>query len=1152
MKDVNTLRFILHVSDFHLTDSTEDVLHAKKALKTLTEKLKQEKIKVDYLVHTGDVINSSDIFDMVAKEQRLDDKYFTFKENETPKFNKKVFMREADKDTKKKFDDAVKNIVEKRFEVAADVMRKFISDLNISFGSVVICCGNHDVLRPFMIDDSVLCEKENDKWNYTISPQLSEIFTPFENFLNNLGVANSQSRCEKKDPITICTLDNLNFLILNTNWKNPKAQKEGCFCVNCENVRKSIDELSQNADFQENINIVLAHKPIYEICEKTRLAYKRYIKTPFMNDMQKFTGENGLYFCGDKHTRSIIASQIHDIPHYFSGEPFNISKDKANEVSEVEYNLLEVSKNKLGMERKIHLRYTKDCDWSCEIRPQDMVVSKLYKLSKKHIVRNAFETIAGPKDFDSWETLCQEIYSWNDGETTDWFTNINNLFLSVCKYRKNGVIDTTLKGENIFSFVLERIKIQMNDATSENLLNIRGENSSGKSTFLGLLYIFLLYQYSVGKINFIPAYFNLESTELENKIKYNSSYYDAVKDIFEEFTKKIQNIALKEHHSICYIIDGLDEQDCWSYTTEDSVGRCILDVLSQYSDSHYIMSFSQQRLPSFKNTMPSRKYNDISDIMYFNPIDVRESGAEDDRFVSFVEAFLKLKKFGLRISDNVLSKKEVISGIAYPNEINDKLVEDVCDIIRKFRRLTITPGFMYQNYNYIASTFKDNNELRHINETVPEIYGYYIDRQYEICLNKLGYGFVKYAPVMAYLFAYKGYTYEKFKHLNDDGTNLNFRMHKPIYEHYDKIYNTFLFIKKHKDAREYLIALHYNRELRYFAENLEDEIEKDSILNEFISRNISVIIRKLWNDTNKFIIVCEQLLKRKDLSNCTLSTLIYCLAHLKIYSPFKDRLYSSLREKSEENHHICFPQDKQYDETEQDEEDLLNEDKIWNIKGFDNAQKLDSFIELSLMHSIKLFELMDKRNSESLVKSILQIHSFTGKKESNFQIYNRQYQMLYYGDLSIQGEDKKRLLNPGVDEINKGFDFHNCFNFLYVKLSSQDDYPLREYDMFTICDLVLSRLLVTHLAGSNKESEAPNTFFYRKAFSARSTKVLQQTKEIVDKYLNDEKVNIDKNVLKFFKDISKLLQDILKGLKKDNPCREIQKSFHEFDEQFKK
>ena len=591
----------------------------------------------------------------------------------------------------------------------------------------------------------------------------------------------------------------------------------------------------------------------------------------------------------------------------------------------------------------------------------------------------------------------------------------------------------------------------------------------------------------------------------------------------------------------------MDEQDCWSYTTEDSVGRCLLDVLAKYKDSRYIMSFSQQRLPSFKNTMPARKYNDISDIMYFNPIDIRELGADDSRFTDFVEAFLKLEKFSLRISDNVLNRNEIHSDSVYPKEINKDIVEGICNIIRKFRRLTINPGFMYQNYNFIASIDKKTNELRHAKETVPNTYGYYIDRQYEICLEKLGYGFVKYAPVMAYLFAYKGYTYEKFKHLNEDILFQNKRMHKPICENRDKVYNTFLFIKKHKDAREYLIALHYNRELRYFAENPNAEIEADSILNEFISRNISVIIRKLWSDTNKFIIVCEQLLERDKISNCTLSTLIYCLSHLQIYAPFRDRLYKLLCKKGEE---LFLPQETTPPtETEQDVYDILRSEKIWEIQGEDNAEKLERFVDLSLMHSIKIFELMDKRNFSSLWKSMLKSHAYIKTMESNFQIYNRQYQMLYYGDLSIQGEDKKRTLKPGSDEVYKGFDFHNSFNFLYVKLSSKEDYPLKEYDMFTMCDLICSRLRVDYLQGHNVENDSPNTFFYRKAFDEKSSKVLQQAKEVLDEYLDGHKSSPIEPMQLFFKKMANLFGDILNDRKEDKPNSEIKKRFAAFCEE---
>lgn len=104
------------------------------------------------------------------------------------------------------------------------------------------------------------------------------------------------------------------------------------------------------------------------------------------------------------------------------------------------------------------------------------------------------------------------------------------------------------------------------------------------------------------------------------------------------------------------------------------------------------------------------------------------------------------------------------------------------------------------------------------------------------------------------------------------------------------------------------------------------------------------------------------MLKRKELSNCTLSTLIYCLAHLQIYSPFRDKLYKSLRDKCAEIYKSYLTQECQSDDTEINN-DFLCEENLWLIKGDDNAQKLDNFIGLGLMHSINLFELMDKKIS---------------------------------------------------------------------------------------------------------------------------------------------------------------------------------------------
>jgi hypothetical protein len=1100
-----------------LTDNPEHIEHARKALKALTQKLKSEKIKVDYLVHTGDIIDSSDLYLKAAEALSL--KKYIVENGDNYYFDRKNFVNSEENDVLKTFDEKVREFASLRFEKAKGVLEDFISDLNISFGSVVICSGNHDILRPLaMSNDTFTCTKENENWSYHYPEDYINSFKPFEDFLNTLEVANSQKRCNEDEPVTHCSLDNLNFLILNTNWKNPKGQKQGYFCTNCKTLDEPIEELLEKSKNSENINIVLAHKPVYEICEKARLSYKRYIKTTFMSNLQNYIGKNGVYFCGDKHTRSIIGSYIHDIPHYISGEPLC----PINDESEVEYNLLEITKNKFGMERKVHLKYQPQSEsenWDCEIRPQDSTISNLYQLSKNHIISNTFETIAGSKTFNSWENLCQEIYSWNLNEFTNWHKNLNSYFMSICKYRENGNDDIPFD-DNIFSLVTKRIKAQMDTSTSENLLNIRGENSSGKSTFLGLLYIYMLHQYSLGKIDFIPAYFNLESNEIYSKIKSNESYHESVRAAFKEFTDEVEKIALKEHHSVCYIIDGLDEQDCWSYITEDSVGRCVLDILSKYKNSSYIMSFSQQRLPIFKNTMPARKYNDKSDILYFNPIDIRERGAEDCRFLSFVEAFLKLKKANLIIPDDVFHKNKTDSNTIYPSEATPEIIDGVCEVIRQFRRLTINPGFMYQNYDYIAAIDKKTGLFKHTNESESNIYGYYIDRQYEICLNKLGYGFVKYAPIMAYLFAYKGYTYEKFKHMSEETKFENKHIFKPIYENFDKVYNTFLFIQKYKDAREYLIALHYNRELRYYAENPKEAIDDNSILNVFISRNISVIVRKLWSDTNKFIMVCEQLLKREKLSNCTLSTLIYCLAHLPIYEPFRDSLFDKLSKKGINNLSKVKINNKP------------NEDDTWQIKDIgDNSKKLENFLDLSLLHSIKIFSTIGQSNSQKLISSILENYPSVEDDKSLFQLYNRQYQMLYYGDLSIQGEDKKRPLIPGKDEVTKGFDFHNCFYCLYVKLISTEDYPLREYDMFTIWDLIQSRLNEKFLLGTNESNSSPNTFFYKAKFKQRATMVLEQAKEIFEIYLSNEENKKNIKVYNFFEDAKNYFEDALFSIK---------------------
>lgn len=1252
------LRFMLHVSDFHLTENDNDIKIAKAALKEISTKLRSEKIKIDYLVHTGDIIDSNDFHERAFAFLKSADAETGSADSS---FDFDDFCKNAERAEKVEFNKHLSNLTQTRFTKARTVISDFMSEINVAPGNVVICCGNHDAMRfAPLSDNEPYCEKTNnityksaETANYASDadccktfdetnpdhPKYQESFYHFNHFLNELKVANSAIRCKNSacncgSPVSRCSLDNLNFLIINTNWRNPECVKPGNYCIHCRStVAEMKDILSSKENASNELNIVSAHKPIYEICENTRLSYKNYRKTEFMSILYDYLGENGIYLCGDKHTRSVVGAAFHDVPHYISGEPLHV-KNKETDDFEAEFNLLGIADGKLEMERKIHLWSKDGKEWTCDICPQDVTVSKLFDLSKDHISPSSYELIPATNSRNTWEALNQVLFSQQKAAPNTMDSHIDRnlihaceitkdkeldlLFKAATKYRENGEKDikwkktdkscTSTDADNIFVVVADRIAKRML-CNNRNVLNLRGKYSSGKSTFLGLLYIYLLRLYSIGKINFIPAYFALENKKMLDKAKDNTTYYDAVKSTFDDFTKRVQKIAKKEHQPICYILDRVDIQDCWSYSSEDSVGRGLLDILSRYQNAWYIFSFGDHNLPLFKNTMSTRIYSEDSDVMYFNPIDVRDENYNDpnDYFADFVSAFLAKKGFMRSIakfcidpeyrekvqyssfvldpdcanSANTLchaTELEILFHKLLPTDDSfrnfyDSLVSDVCKLIRKFRRLDLDFGFMRQHYQYLTELSLRNGIpcIKNNSKNVDETYSYYIDRQYERCLNRMGYGFVNYAPAMAFLFSYQGYTYERFRKLRNDSSLCERHDMKLICENEDKIYNAFMFIKKHQDAREYLTALYYHRELRFYTEQPLQRISDDSILNEYITRNIAVLIRKMWVDTNKFIIVCNKLLHREEISNCALSMLLYCLSHISIYEPKRIELLNDIREraitaltrpiKSIPDQRIISA-----DDTENFEDKLsVNFDSFWRVQGSNGKQKLDYFLSLSLLHTLVLYGAMGQEVLDKMMRQLYneaplespfpenntpeQIQTQDNDKAlpfSDFSCYNRQHQMLYYQDLSIWGEHRKRVLNPGKDTIYKGLDFFNCLHYLCVKINdasrSGHDYPLLSYDVLTLCNLVHSRIVpnsdMTFRIYTNKNSSRDDSFFYWNKGFENVRPVIAYLDDTLDQYLKfrikDSHVDSPNHAqFKYIRHVQSLIQERKKAIVKD-------------------
>lgn len=164
----------------------------------------------------------------------------------------------------------------------------------------------------------------------------------------------------------------------------------------------------------------------------------------------------------------------------------------------------------------------------------------------------------------------------------------------------------------------------------------------------------------------------------------------------------------KVHFWVCYIIDGLDEQDIWSESSQDSVGRVVLDILAETSNSKHIMSFCQNKLARFKNTMPAIKYYEKSYVMYFNSISVKEEKVTNSSFAKFV-------KFSIEPNQ----KKTDAQSLEKINSETDKSKYEIyeikeCSAIRKLRRLSINPGFIYDNYQYLKDCKRGIRLIRYI------------------------------------------------------------------------------------------------------------------------------------------------------------------------------------------------------------------------------------------------------------------------------------------------------------------------------------------------------------------------------------------------------------------------------------------------------
>jgi len=369
---------------------------------------------------------------------------------------------------------------------------------------------------------------------------------------------------------------------------------------------------------------------------------------------------------------------------------------------------------------------------------------------------------------------------------------------------------------------------------------------------------------------------------------------------------------------------------------------------------------------------------------------------------------------------------------------NESQIDDFKEKLKKLRKTSIDFNFVHQHYKFI-------NDID-INETPWQIMKNEVRFQSEIAYDLFGARKIKNIQKVAYLLLYQGKTFQEI-------------MNTGMFQEISLL--DFIKICDNLDVTEYLIADYFVRELINCSHE-EEAIPKDSILYCFFPRDLSIMIRIIIDNKTDCLRVLNAFIDKhkNELTGFLLSTIIYIAGHIKTGNNLQ----------------------------------LIN--KLVSIKNENSS----AFFELCHIRSLKLAQIVCTNNINYVNEFVCVLMD-----DELFRRFNRSYQLKYYQD--IPNATGNPFL-PWDEEVSKqsGFDFYNCFFVLVSKLDFSfhlgQPYPMMIIDLFTICDLIYSRM-----QNMNSEGALFYSANYNKKGDSVAKNILLKTNKLISEYLNNTQLN---------------------------------------------
>lgn len=992
------------MSDFHIGKDKKE----QKKLLGLAEWIKREKLEIECLVFTGDMIDAPSVQDKCI--QRIKKEYLS---SEAIKNIKKVkdqdelkkILESAGKECVDAYNKILLEVTVDEMGKAGNLFAQFIESIGVDSQNVVLCCGNHDRIR-FIGDDSFNCRKEKEPVDDKKS---------FEAYDKLCGIINKRL----SHTTTEYSCGNINFVIANSNWKLPEHGETNKMCVDCKHLCETLRGLKHSGDLNICNNIFIAHKPYDDFCENS----KYYHSPDGSQNVYELTAQVVTAFLyGDKH--AALEKSNNQPKEFMCGMP--LCEDG------VHYNLLDFQAGR-GIVSVSHLVGEGE-GWKKV--PISKCIEQVYKASCDYLKDFSISLLEWSEERDfiknQWDDMLKLV---RDAFQSKRFQLLSDLFNSFCELRQGA--STIAIEESLFKTIEEKIK----NSKKVHALGIKGRPGAGKSTFLTLEYLYMLYNLSTGRSSYVPFYFSVNEIDKDQKFFDTEKYITFCAEQFNVFLSRCCEIRNEYKLPVCIFVDGLEKSKILSpadYTLEKRIYMKLESSLSK--EDKYVMSFNTQDMYKFDDTF--EKINDFSYVLFTNSIRVLSYKDKETKFESFITAYLKLK--GNSVDSSLIEEtKQKLARIHKPTI--DLFLLHFCDK----QILGVTAGMeTWEALKLHLDGLKMiEDDLFNTRDDIREAAGMlYAERK-----------------------RYSAIANEK-------------KENQITVEEFLLLVNTPVIM-------DYLVAKYFVHELIKYSE-IADEIPFDSILNSFLPNELAILVRLILDDDNSaentlFRFIDKHICEKK-ISSYLHSTIAYLCGHLRTGDAQRlmEKLPKPIKETDADLFSLCYRRSYMLANVVCDSKNGYGQGKAEDI----------------------ILELVD--NVE-------------------YRKFNRSYQLHYYQDASLTGEQTQAKWSINRLPID-GFDFRRSFLMLYSKLNlgTSDDakkYPLLEFDLFTLCDLVYSR--VQHVTTKG--------FFYDGKYNTKDDSeaeaVLKRTIQVLNRHNSQYGFNkcTNKRIAAYFSLMQDRLQTVL-------------------------